>query len=100
MGSPESRRKRKRSLRARIGFRGSYEGGMGYWRRMSRLPNAAVLFSVFMVVAVCVRKMVMSAARARSAELKAKARASKAPLAILLEEQHQIHYQVPYGGVH
>lgn len=67
---------------------------------MTRLPNAAVLFSLFMMAAVCVRKMVMSASRARTAELKAKARASRSPLAILLEEQHQIHYQVPCRGVH
>ena len=96
MGSPEVRQKRRRSLRARIGLRASYEGGMGYCRRISRLPNVAVLFSLFMVAAVCVRKLVVTSMRARSAELKAKARAAKSPLAVMLQEQHEIHYQVPH----
>lgn len=66
---------------------------------MSRLPNAAVLFSILMMVAVCIRKAVMSTARARSAELWAMNRATRSPLAVLLDEQHEIHYQVPRRGV-
>lgn len=91
MGSPERRRKRKRTVRAYVGFRSHIR--QGSVRR--NLPSIAVVFSLAMMVAVCVRKSLRHSARIAAAELRVSARSASAPLAVLLQEQYEIDTQVP-----
>lgn len=101
-GSPEVRRKRKRTNRAHAGFRNSSRYGQKVGmkaRRFPSLPCLAVLFALAMMAAVCIRKALRASARRTAVQLRISNRVRDMPLAVLLQDQHEIDHQVPLRGV-
>lgn len=101
-GSPEARRKRKRTVRAHTGFRNSSRYSQKKSGKASgspSLPCLAVLFALAMMAAVCIRKALRASARRTAVQLRSSNRDRNMPLALLLQGQHEIDPQVPCRGV-
>lgn len=87
MGSPQSRRKRRRTFRAQSTFRKQTIARM--------VPFLAVMGGVVMIVIMCIRQALRPGGN-RSRPGRSHARETM-PLAILLQEQHEINSQVQYA---
>lgn len=89
MGSPQARRKRKRTMRTNLGLK----------KKDFPLPFLSVLCSVALILAVSVRNYFHSQNLRQQAERKKHGRngaggSKNMPLAVLLQEQHEIGLQV------
>lgn len=90
-GSPEPRRKRKRTARAQAGFKGCNVNKTKYWCPRVSLPCFALMFGLVMSATVFVQKT-LRRRRKKVAELRL---GISTPLAILLQGQYEIDSQVP-----